>query len=158
MMYRFCACFALCCFVLCSGTCQADEPLTLIGTIVKWRYPDAEIGKSQMSDAATVDANGKRTVPSTLLKTTMVTNDPVEKVVDYYKSSLVRKDDKDSPLGQNKEEGVSVLFDDESTDRSLQCHTVLVNSANNTTVIVISRATGETQTYITWKQYVQHNR
>jgi hypothetical protein len=25
----------------------ADEPVTLMGTIVKWRYPEADIGKSQ---------------------------------------------------------------------------------------------------------------
>ena len=37
-------------------TASADEPVTLIGTIVKWRYPEAEIGEAQMSDAATMEA------------------------------------------------------------------------------------------------------
>ena len=59
-----------------------DEPLTLLGTIFKWRYPESKIHKSQMSDAATMDADGKRTVPSTLLKTTLTTPDSAEKVVD----------------------------------------------------------------------------
>ncbi len=39
-------------------TASAEEPITLIGTMVKWRYPNAEIGKSEMSDAATIAADG----------------------------------------------------------------------------------------------------
>ena len=71
-------------------TAFADEPVTLIGTIVKWRYPDAEIGKSQMSDAATIDADGKRTAPSTILETTMTTADSVDKVLKYLKALIER--------------------------------------------------------------------
>jgi hypothetical protein len=29
-----------------------DEPILLLGTIVKWRYPEAKIGGAEMSDAA----------------------------------------------------------------------------------------------------------
>ena len=65
-------------------------PITLIGTIVKWRYPDAEIGKSVMSDAATIAADGKRTAPSSVLKTTMQTSDSVENVLAFYRDLLTR--------------------------------------------------------------------
>ncbi len=70
---------------------SAQEPVTLIGTIVKWRYPEAEIGESVMSDAATIAADGNRTVPSSMLKTTMVTGDSVDKVLAFYRDLLSHK-------------------------------------------------------------------
>ena len=57
--------------ILMMFTASAAESISLMGTIVKWRYPDAEVTKSQMQDAATVAADGTRTVPSMVLSTTM---------------------------------------------------------------------------------------
>ena len=73
----------------------ADEPVTLIGTIVKWRYPDAEIGRSEMADAATTAADGERTIPSSILKTTMTTPDSVSKVLAFYRKLLKRNQTND---------------------------------------------------------------
>ncbi|MCA9054879.1 MAG: hypothetical protein KDA75_13650 [Planctomycetaceae bacterium] len=135
----------------------AEEPVTLIGTIVKWRYPDAEIGPSQMSDAATIDAEGNRTVPSTVMKTTMTTGDSVDNVLQFYRGLLTRNPEHDGKLGIDPEAGRSVVFSDESEGRSFAFHTILVNSANRSTTLIITRGADEEQTRITWKQYVIHD-
>lgn len=142
---------------LLSSAANADEPLTLIGTIVKWRYPEANIGKSEMADAATIDINQNRTVPSTILKTTMTTPDSVEKVVEFYRELFARNAANDSKLGLMPASGRSVIFCDESEDRPFAFHTIVVNSENVSTTLVITRAQGETSTHITWKQYVKHD-
>ena len=146
----------LLCAIVLSITVPADEPVTLIGTIVKWRYPNAEIGKSQMSDAATIDADGKRTVPSTVLKTTMATGDSVDKVLAFYQELLTRNQTNDDKLGIGRQVGRSVVFNDESDGRPFAFHTIVVNSANSSTTLIITRGKGEEQTYITWKQYLKH--
>ena len=139
-----------------SVTALADEPITLMGTIVKWRYPDAEIGKSEMSDAATIDVDGDRTVPSSVLKTTMMTPDPVDKVVAFYRDLLTRNQANDIRLGIEPQEGRSVVFSDESVGRPFAFHTIVINSANISTTIIITRGDGEERTHITWKQYLKH--
>ena len=140
-----------------SVSVSAKEPLTLIGTIVKWRYPDAEIGKSEMSDAATINASGKRTLPSTLLKTTMVTQDSVDKVVEFYRDLLTRNTKNDSTLGIGQEVGRSVIFSDESDERPFAFRTIMINAANTSTILIITRADDEKTTRITWKQYYKHS-
>ena len=137
-------------------TASAEEPITLIGTIVKWIYPDAEIGKSEMSDAATIAADGKRTAPSSVLKTTMVTSDSVDKVLAFYRGLLIRNPANDSKLGADPKVGRSVVFSDESEGRPFAFHTVVVNSANASTTIIITRGGNEDTTRITWKQYLKH--
>lgn len=137
-------------------TAFADEPVTLIGTIVKWRYPEADIGKSEMSDAATIDAQKNRTVPSSLLKTTMTTPASVEKVVAFYRDLLTRNSTNDEKLGIGPDVGRSVVFSDDSEGHSLSLHTIVVNSANSSTTLIITRAQGDEKTRITWKQYLRH--
>ena len=146
----------LSCATVVSVTASAEEPVTLIGTIVKWRYPGAEIGESEMSDAATIDADGKRTVPSSVLKTTMVTRDSVDKVLAFYRDLLTRNPTNDEKIGVGPLVGRSVVFSDESDGRPFAFHTIVVNSANSSTTLIITRGNGEEQTYITWKQYLKH--
>ncbi len=134
----------------------ADEPITLIGTIVKWRYPDAEIGNSKMSDAATIDASGMRTVPSSMLTTTMTTPDPVDKVLTFYRDLLTRNPANDKKLGLAAKVGRSVEFSDESEGRPFAFHTIVVHSTNASTILCITRGEGEELTSITWKQYLKH--
>ena len=134
----------------------AKEPVTLLGTIVKWRYPDAAIGKSVMADAETIAADGKRTAPSSVLTTTMTTGDSVEKVVAFYRDLLNRNRANDKKLGDDPKAGQSVVFSDESEGRPFAFHTILVNSTNSSTTIMITRGGDEETTRITWKQYVKH--
>jgi len=139
-----------------SVTASADEPITLLGTVMKWRYPDAEIATSEMSDAATVDADGKRTVPSSVLKTTMSTGDSVDKVLTFYRDLLTRSPTNDAKLGIGPNVGRSVVFSDESEGRPFAFHTVVINTANSSTTLIITRSKDEEQTHITWKQYLKH--
>ena len=143
------------CSTVLSITVSADEPVTLIGTIVKWRYPDAEITKSEMSDGATIGADKKRTVSSSLLKTTLVTPDSVEKVLRFYRELLTRNPKNDSTLGIEPQIGQSVVFSDESDERPFAFHTIVVNTAKASTTIIVTRGINEEFTYITWKQYLK---
>ena len=147
---------ALFCATVMPLSASAGEPVTLIGTIVKWRYPDAEIGKAEMTDAATIDADGNRTVPSTMLKTTMVTRDSIDKVLVFYRDLLTRNRTNDGKLGTGPNVGRSVVFGDESEGRPFAFHTIVVNSANSSTTLIITRGKDEEQTHITWKQYLKH--
>ncbi|MFG0331748.1 MAG: hypothetical protein ACF8TS_00175, partial [Maioricimonas sp. JB049] len=146
----------LLCATVVARTGSADERVTLIGTIVKWRYPDAETGKSEVSDGATIAADGKRTVPSSVLKTTMVTPDSVDKVLAFYRDLLVRNPTNDEKLGIGPKVGRSVVFSDESEGRPFAFHTIMVNSANSSTTLIITRGKDQDQTHITWKQYLKH--
>lgn len=132
------------------------ESVTLMGTIVKWQYPDAVIGKSEMSDAATISADGQRTLPSSMLKSTMVTGDSVDKVLAFYRNLLTRNAVNDSKLGMEPKVGRSVVFSDESEGRPFAFHTIVVNSAKSSTTLIITRGKDEVQTHITWKQYLKH--
>lgn len=142
----------------CPATDPTDEPLLLLGTIVKWQFPNSELRSSQMSDGDTFDSNGDRTVSSTLMKTTMVTEQSVSKVVEFYKELLSsNRDTKDHPLGYASKDGVSVIFSDD-TEGKQSLHTVLVNSTTRSTTIVISRTSDEKKTRIVWKQYVRDSK
>jgi hypothetical protein len=147
---------ALFCATAMPVSASAAEPVTLLGTVVKWRYPDAEIGKSQMSDAATIGADGDRTVGSVVLKTTMVTRDPVDKVLAFYRDLLTRNPKNDERLGIGPNVGRSVVFSDESEGRPFAFHTIVVNSASSSTTLIITRGKDEERTHITWKQYQKH--
>lgn len=142
--------------IILSKPVLANEPLTLIGSIVPWRYPEAKIHHPEMSDAATMNADGDRTVPSTLLKTTMMTPDSVDKVMAFYRNLLTRSEESDAQLDLHSEVGRSVVVQDESIGRAFSLHTILVNAANTSTTILITRAPSEKLTHIIWKQYVKH--
>lgn len=132
-----------------------SEPVTLLGTIVKWQYPKSKINGATMSDAATMDASEKRTVPSTMLKTTMTTEDSVEDVLNFYQELLKRDPKTDDKLGDKAEAGRSVIFSDESDGRPFAFHTISVNTSTASTTLIITRGADETETRITWKRYLQ---
>ena len=138
-----------------STTASAEESIRLMGTIVGWRYPDAEIGKAEMADAATMDADGKRTVLSLVMKTTMVTPDPVDKVLAFYQVLLTRIAANDKKRGIAPDAGESVVFSDESEGRPFAFHTILVNSEKASTTLIVTRGQEEEQTHSTWKRYLK---
>lgn len=138
-----------------AASSSAERPAkTLIGTIVDWRYPDAEIngeGLTRMSDGATL-RSGQRTKASSRLETLMTTPDSFEKVVAFYIEKFGITDDEtkriDAPEG-----GQSVFAQDDSQDRPVQLRVISVNRDDTATTIVISRAQGESRTHIAWSQY-----
>ena len=138
------------------STLESADPKgsTLIGTIVDWRYPDAEIdgkGHTKMSDAATM-RGGVRTLVSTRKETIMTTPDSFEKVVAFYSDKFgISEDDSkrvDAPKGSQ-----SVFAQDDSKDRPFSLRVISVNRDDTATTMVISRAKDEPLTHIAWSQY-----
>ncbi len=86
----------------------------------------------------------------------MVTSDSVDKVLAFYRGLLTRNPANDSKLGADPKVGRSVVFSDESEGRPFAFHTIVVNSANTSTTIIITRGGNEDTTRITWKQYLKH--
>lgn len=157
MSFRLRTFAALLGLMVLGSSVSAEEPILLIGTIVKWRYPEASLGQSQMSDAATVNSQGDRTAPSVFLKTTMTTPDSVEKVLAFYQKRLTRNSENDKTIGITPKAGRSVLFSDESEGRPFAFHTITVNDSDTSTLIIITRGADEKLTHITWKRYVRMN-
>ncbi|WP_404304376.1 hypothetical protein [Neorhodopirellula lusitana] len=133
----------------------ADEPLTLMGILSPWTYPDSVTNGAQMSDAATVNSEGNRTVQSFVCKTTMTTDDPIEKVLAFYKAKLTPDQFANAETKAQLQAGRSVLVSDDSDGRPFSIHTILVNTEKTSTTLIISRADSEKKTHIVWKRYVR---
>ena len=133
-----------------------DQPKTLLTRIAEWQYPGADLSKSTMGDAATVDQDGNRTVPSVHCKTVLTTDDPIDKVVKYYKDKLTKKADLKPGAKTDSNApatGRSVTFHSDVSGRPVAIHIISVNSGHVSTTLVISRAQSESQTHIAWSQY-----
>lgn len=136
---------------------SAEDSTSLMEQIAPWRYPEASMQGMSMSDAATVDVDGNRTVPSVVCNATMKTADSVDDVVAYYQRKLTPN--RDAPEKEKEKdawkEGRSVLVFDESEDRPFGLRVILVNAGNTSTTLLISRGQNEKQTHITWKRYLK---
>ncbi len=146
---------SIACVSLTPHTAGGDEPVTLMGTISQWNYPKSKLHGAEMSDAATVDSDGKRTDQSFVCKTTMTTDDSVEKVIAFYKAKLAPDKNADDQTKAELKGGRSVLVSDDSEGRPFSLHTILVNTAKTSTTLIVSRGDGETKTHIVWKHYVR---
>jgi len=138
-----------------SGRVVADESISLMKTISKWSYPECSMNGAVMSDGATMDGRGNRTVPSIVCKTMMTTEDSVQKVVSFYKGKLTPEKDAEDKEGVERKEGRSVVISDDSEGRPFVLQTILVNTSTTSTTLIISRAAGEDKTHIHWKHYMR---
>ena len=143
------------CVCIANQPATADESVTLMGTISQWRYPNSKLNGAEMSDAATVDSDGNRTVQSLVCKTTMTTDDSVEKVLEFYKKKLAPDKNADDQTKAKLKDGRSVLVSDDSDGRPFALHTILVNTSSTSTTLIVSRGSDETRTYIVWKHYIR---
>jgi hypothetical protein len=147
-----------CTFARTSPAAAADQP-SLLQMIAEWQYPGSAITGAQGADGATIDASGKRTVPSMVCKTDMTTDAPVEKVLDYYRTKLSRMPKVEGDRSEPSEAaGRSVVFSDDSDGRPFVLHTVIVNAGDTSTTLVITRGKDEARTHIAWKQYRRFRR
>lgn len=144
--------FTIACTLTLVAPCVAAEERSLLGMLAQWRYPDAAMNGAQMSDGATVDATGKRTTQSIVCNAEMTTGAPIDEVVEYYKTMLSPKPKGDDALPAD-DTGRSIVFSDDSTGRPFAMHTVLVNSQDVSTTLLITRGKDEAETHIAWKQY-----
>ena len=138
--------------------CHAEGPLRLMPMISEWQYPDSKINGASMSDAATVNRSGERTVPSILCKTVLTTKDAMAEVIEYYETKLKQGSDSESAKRERtseSESGRSVVFHDDSQGRPLRIHIIIVNTEKASTTLVISRAETETETHIAWTHYLR---
>src|SRR5690554_2356199 len=110
---------------------------------------------AQMSDAATVNGDGDRTIQSLVCMASMTTDDSVDEVLAFYKAKLTPSKDADEKTKAKLKDGRSVLVSYDSAGRPFALHTILVNTATTSTTLIVSRGTGETETHITWKHYVR---
>jgi hypothetical protein len=153
------ALLTLVCFTARALPTGAAEPQSLLQRIAGWQYPGSAIQASEMSDAATIDEKGDRTVPSIVCKTVMTTEEPIEKVVEYYRTKLATSPKADGGKPKpSKAPGRSVVFSDDSEGRPLALHTVLINTSDTSTTLIISRGKDEMKTFIVWKQYQRLSR
>ncbi len=108
-----------------------------------------------MTDAATTDASGMRTAPSVVLSSTMITEDSVDDVVQFYRTLLKRDPKAEDKLGTAPEVGRSVTINDESDGRPFPFHTIFVNTPESSTMLIVTCGADEKETRITWKQYLR---
>jgi hypothetical protein len=138
--------------------CHGQDIPSLMTAIAEWQYPGADISGASLSDAATTNASGERKVPSVQYKTVLTTKDPMAKVIQYYNAKLkpvsgtIPGSANDKPA---TDFGRSVTFQDDSENRPLAIHIILVNSDNSSTTLVISRAEKESETHIAWTRYLR---
>ena len=145
--------------LLSANATAEDQPKTLLTRVVEWQYPGSELSKPTMSDGATVDENGNRTVPSVHCKATLVTEDPIDQVSNYYKAKLERRNNGESAASKDRVasgHGRSVSFHSGGADRPVAIHIISINHGNVSTTLVISRAKTEPNTYIAWSQYEKY--
>lgn len=150
----FTASAALTTLLLFAMPSASAQQLSLMQMISQWQYPGSAIDDAQMSDGATLDADGNRTVPSVVCKTDMVTDASVDEVLDYYKAKLKPGPQSEvEPAKPTGAGGRSVVFSDDSEGRPFALHTVMVNTRDTSTMLVISRGKDEAKTHIGWKHY-----
>jgi hypothetical protein len=135
------------------GPPRAAQPatLTLMGTLAEWKYPGSNLlGGASMSDG------GNPLVPDVRCQAILTTPDPIEKVVEFYAQKLGTPA---VPAGQNAQaklkeaDAKAVSTQDDSEGRPLTLRVIVVNKADSTTTLVISRAKSEKETHIAWSHY-----
>lgn len=145
--------------ILVAVVSQAEESKSLLQRVSEWQYPGSTINGATMSDAATVNAKGVRTVPSSQCRTVLTTTDSVAEVVKHYRSKLTpdslanQSENKATPELQSAR---SVTYHEDSSDRPVSVYLILINTDNTSTTLAITRAKDESLTHIAWTQYIKH--
>jgi hypothetical protein len=136
--------------------CHAQEkPPSLMTVVTEWKYPDSNMSGASLSDGATVNDAGERTIPSILYKAVLTTQDPMSKVIEYYKTKFPETKLPEGAPGTQPDvhSGRSVTFIEDSDGRPVAIHIILVNTDDTSTTLVISRGETESGTHIAWTQY-----
>jgi hypothetical protein len=132
-----------------------DKPLTLLTMLAEYKYPDAEL-----AGGATMSDGGNHKIQSVKCKAVLTTPDPIEKVIKFYADKFETTKAEDPARGTEKAEvedgdGKSVSVVDDSDGRPVTVRVIVVNKADTSTTLVISRAEGEKKTHIAWSHYVR---
>jgi hypothetical protein len=125
--------------------------MTLLETLADWKYPG-----SKMFGGATMSDGGNPLVPDVLCRAILTTPDPIEKVAKFYSDKVGTPP---AHGGQNDRAEVkeadakAVSTQDDSEGRPVTLRVIVVNKADTTTTLVISRAKSEKETHIAWSHY-----
>jgi hypothetical protein len=140
-----------------AGSPPAKSPargrVTLLGILAEWKYPG-----SRMLDGASMSDGGNAQVQSVKCQTILTSADPVEKVVAFYSKKLgitQSNGPRDAGSEVKVAEARSVSAQDDSQGRPLRLRVIVVNQAESSTTLVISRAEGEQETHIAWSHYLR---
>lgn len=126
----------------------SKDQVTLMGTLAEWMYPGSNFGGAEMSDG------GNRTVQSVKCQAILTTGDPFEKVTKFYEQRFV-SGPQDAGATVKGAIAQSVSTEDDSSNRPVQLRVIVVNRAETSTTLVISRTEGEAKTHIAWSHYVR---
>ena len=128
---------------------KPERTMSLLETLEQWKYPGSRmLGGASMSDG------GNPLLQSVKCKATLTTTDAFEKVTTYYaQENFDTRADKEPHGGVPETDGKSVATQDDSEDRPLKIRVIVVNRANTSTTLVISRAREEKETHISWLHY-----
>lgn len=122
--------------------------VTLLGTLAEWTYPGSDFGGGSMSDG------GNRRLQSVKCQAILTTGDSVEKVTKYYSEKFV-SGPQDAQTDVKGGDAKSVSTQDDSQGRPVQLRVIVVNRAETSTTLVISRAESEKKTHIAWSHYLR---
>jgi hypothetical protein len=127
--------------------------ISLMETLSHWKYPGSiMLGGASMSDG------GNPLLQSVKCQAILTTPDPIERVIEYYSKNLEKSrppsPPDDRPAAKD-DDAKSVSTQDDSRDRPVTIHVIVVNKADTSTTLVISRAAGEDATHIAWSHYIR---
>lgn len=129
-----------------------SEPVTLMGMLQEWIYPDAAFGGAQTADAAVTGISAIKS------QAVLLTPDPVEKVVEFYRKKL-NVDQAGNPLGAKGNERItterSVLIQTLPGANASSLYIIAINAPASSTTLVISRADEAAITHIAWSNFRQ---
>jgi hypothetical protein len=132
---------------------QADEPdggRSLLQTLAIWKYPGSTmLGGASMSDG------GNPLVQSVKCKAILTTPDAIDKVIAYYSERLEAPAEPGTRPDVARSDAKSVSTQNDSQDRPVTLRVFVVNKADTSTTLVISRAEGEKDTHIAWLHYIR---
>lgn len=122
--------------------------VSLMQTIEKWKYPSAK-----MPHGANMGDGGNPQIRSIKCQTVLTTPDPIEKVFDFYKQKLSNKAANAGAAPEKNAQSVTTLED--SAGRPVKIYVIVVQRADTSTTLVISRAANENETHIAWSHYIR---
>ncbi len=139
-----------------SSRAQAQEAApkpktTLLGRLSEWKYPG-----SKMLDGASMSDGGNPLVVDVRCQAVLTTSDPFEKVVKFYSEQVEMPPvagGLSTRADQKHVHAKAVSRQDDSEGRPVALRIIVVNKANTTITLVISRAKGENHTHIAWSHY-----
>ncbi len=127
-------------FLALSLAAHAAPPgqISLMQTLAAWKYPD-----SQMPNGASMSDGGSPGIQAVKCAAVLTTPDPIDKVIAFYAEKL------------GPGEARSVAVQDDSKGRPVTLRIFVVNRADTSTTLAISRAEGEKETHIAWSHYIR---